>query len=545
MLSSLKMPFRSTLAVCVRGAVRAPVVACLLLLAACTASRSGVTVATPPSGTPRVGPVHGSVIVVGGGAIGPEVYAKFIALAGGPDALIVDVPTAGGDSVYPPDWRGANAFKAAGAKHVIVLHTTDRKVADSDGFVAPLKNAGGVWFEGGRQFHLVDSYAGSKTEKAFDDILARGGVMAGSSAGASILGSYLVRGAPSNDNFIMSYPGYEKGFGFLRGVGIDQHVVARERLADLADSVLPRHPELLGISEDEGTAWVVQGDSAEIIGRDKAFVYGGKDPNDPGKPFVTLHPGDKYNLAARRVTHRAITESSLTQAFIDSLFSGFTRPAGPTATVLVAEDGKVFIDAAYGIPPQRKYMPATTIPNFPLLGLSAGLNDALVIGLERDGRVNFADRFPDGSGLTIREVLLDREHSATTRRALVTLIAAKGGASYAQQVARRIYTPIGMHKTVADSATGEFQSNVDELYRWELGMTSIKALREGAFGWRLDTFKGLARESEYGTSDGKRNAFVRFPSRHAAIIILTSSPTTDTQALADRIAGRLFSPPAR
>src|SRR5580692_8246983 len=178
-----------------------------LVLAACNSSRSAATVAAAPNGTPRVGPVHGSVIVVGGGAMGPEIYAKFIELAGGPDALIVDVPTAGGDSVYPPDWRGASGFTAAGAKHVVILHTTNRKVADSEEFIAPLKTAGGVWFEGGRQYHLVDSYAGTKTEQAFHDILARGGVMAGSSAGASILSSYMVRGAPSNDNFIMSYPG--------------------------------------------------------------------------------------------------------------------------------------------------------------------------------------------------------------------------------------------------------------------------------------------------------------------------------------------------
>mgnify|MGYP001550561921 CR=1 FL=1 len=522
-----------------RGVARA-IVAVSLIAAGCTASRSAATVAATPNGTPRVGPAHGSVIVVGGGAMGPEIYAKFIQLAGGPDAVIVDVPTAGGDTAYPPNWRGANGFKAAGAKHVVILHTVDRKVADSDAFVEPLKNAGAVWFEGGRQYHLVDSYAGTKTEKAFNDVLARGGVIGGSSAGASILGSFLVRGAPSNDNYIMSYPGYEKGFGYLRGVAIDQHVVARERLADLADSVMPRHPELLGISEDEGTAWVVQGDSAEIIGRDKAFVYGGKDPTDPGKPFITLHPGDRYNLAARRVTHRAVTESAVTQKFVDSLFAAFAKPNAPAATVLVAEDGRVFIDAAYGIPPQRKYMPPTTIPNFPLLGLSAGLNAAALIGLERDGKLKFGDVFPDGSGQTIRDVLLQHEHSNTTRRDIVSLIAAKGGGSYAQQISRRIYTPIGMHKTVADSATGEFRSDVDELYRWELGLTSVPAFREGAFGWRLDTYRGLPRESEFGTSDGKRNAFVRYPTKHAAIIILTASPTADTQAIADRIADRLF-----
>jgi cyanophycinase len=514
-----------------------------IALGACTAPHSGATVAAVPNGTPRVGPIHGSVIVVGGGSIGPEIYAKFIELAGGPNAVIVDVPTAGGDSVYPPDWRGATGFKAAGAKNVVILHTVNRKVADSDDFIAPLKTAGAVWFEGGRQYHLVDSYGGTKTEKAFMEVMERGGVIGGSSAGASILGSYMVRGAPSNDNFIMSYPGYERAFGYLRGVGIDQHVVARERLADLADSVMPRHPEILGISEDEGTAWVVRGDSAEIIGRDKAFVYGGKDATDPGKPFLTLHPGDKYNLAARRVTHRAITETAVSQAFIDSLFTDFSKPNGPMATVLVAENGKVFIDAAYNIGPQRKYMPPTTIPQFPLLGLSAGFNAAAIIGLEHDGKLKFDDAFPDGSGLTIRDVLLQYEQSLARRRAIMSLIAKKGGASYTAQVTRRIYTPIGMHKTEVDTTTGEFQSDVDELYRWELGLTDIKGLRQGQFGWRIDNFKGNVRESEFGTSDGRRNAFVRFPAQHASIIILTSSPTADTRGIADKIALRLLMPP--
>ncbi|MEP6766544.1 MAG: cyanophycinase, partial [Gemmatimonadaceae bacterium] len=251
------------------------------LASACSTQGARSSLNRVPKTDPKVGPVHGSVIVVGGGGQGPEVFAKLIELAGGPDALIVDVPTAGGDTAYGQDWRGTRGLKAAGAKNVYVLHTSNRKIADSDSFIAPIKNARGIWFEGGRQYHLVDSYGNTKTQKALEDILARGGVAAGSSAGASILGSYMVRGAPSNNNAIMSYPGYETGFAYLRGVGIDQHVVARERLADLADSVIPRHPELLAISEDEGTAWVVQGDIAEIIGRNKAFVYNGRDANDP------------------------------------------------------------------------------------------------------------------------------------------------------------------------------------------------------------------------------------------------------------------------
>ena len=131
-----------------------------------------IALAAPGSRLPaqKVGPSRGTVMVVGGGALGPELYARFIAAAGGPDALIIDVPTAGGDSVYPADWRGTAGLKRAGARNVVVLHTIDRKLADSDSFVAPLKRAGGDWFEGGRQWHLVDSYAGTKTERGFHEV---------------------------------------------------------------------------------------------------------------------------------------------------------------------------------------------------------------------------------------------------------------------------------------------------------------------------------------------------------------------------------------
>ncbi len=459
---------------------------------------------------PSVGPQNGTIVVVGGGQIGPEIYSRFIAAAGGPDALIIDVPTAGGDSVYPANWRGANALKRAGARNVIVLHTIDRIVADSDSFTAILKKAGGVWFEGGRQWHLVDSYAGTKTETEFHQVLARGGVVGGSSAGASILSSYMLRGARSGNAIIMA-PGYEKGFGFLRGVAIDQHVVARERLRDLADSLLPAHPELLGISEDEGTAWVVQGDSAEIVGRNKAFVYGGKE-NDPGKPFLTLFPGDKYDLAGRRVIRRAIEGSVLTEAFVDSVMA----PCGPArCTILVAQDGKVLVAKGYNIPDHPRYMPATTVPNFRLGGLSEAFG------------------------------------------ALATQLKGQDTLPYTVFVTRRIYTPIGARKTVSDTTGGarQFSSNVDELYRLELGLqhpgTWVRDTLaasdaaappvDPAQGWQTDRYRGTTRLSLFATPDGKRAAFVRLPDRKIAVIILTDHDNLDARALAEQITGHLVS----
>lgn len=471
---------------------------------------------TAQSPAPRVGPSKGTVIVVGGGQAGPEIWSRFLAAAGGPDALIVDVPTAGGDSTYP-NHRPPIGLSRAGARNIVVLHTIDRSVADADSFVAILKKAGGVWFDGGRQWHLVDSYAGTRTEAAFMEVLARGGVVGGSSAGASILASYLLRGARSGNTIIMA-PGYEAGFGYLRGVAIDQHVVARERLRDLADSLIPRHPELLGISEDEGTAWVVKGDTAEIVGRNKAFAYGGKD-TDSGKPFLTLFPGDKYDLGGRHVIRRAIEGSGITEAMVDAEFARCSC----RSTVVIARDGKVLLAKGYGIPPHPKYMPATTVPNFPLGGVSEAFE-------------SLARQLAGSGSLT---------------PAVIT---------------RRLFTPIGTRKTTVDTTGGQlrFQSNADELYRLELGLETPEIFAGGgttdengtvtlstpsdtvapkldlAKGWQSDRYKGEDRLALYGTTDAKTNAFVRIPSKRIAVIILSDSETLDARGIADRILNRLI-----
>jgi cyanophycinase len=437
-------------------------------------------------------------MVVGGGQQGPEVYARFIELAGGPDALIAVVPTAGGDSI-DPNADGTRAFRAAGARNVVVYHTTSHAVADADSFVSRIANARGVWFGGGRHFRLVNSYMGTKSQRAFEAVLARGGVVGGSSAGATILGDYMVRGAPSNDNRIMNHPQYLKGFAYLRGVAIDQHVVARERLPDLYDSLTSRRPDLLGISEDEGTVWVVRGDQAEIIGRNKAFVYNGRDPNDPGKPFLTLRPGDRYDLAARRVVSRAIDGTKLTQRFVDDLFAAYRDGARGGATVLVAQDGKVLVDAAYGVPVQRRLTPETGSPNVPLLGLSRVLDAAL---------------------------------------------AADTGARGAMPPLRRVLATGGMQRVTYDSAARSWQGNVDDLYRFEQGRT---ALRPGVpdtatvvRGFTTDTVNGMRRQSAFGAEGGRRAAWLRYPDRRTTILILTSDDAFDARGAGQRIADRLF-----
>jgi cyanophycinase-like exopeptidase len=75
------------------------------------------------------------------------------------------IPTAGGGEHYDQYWTGLRNFKNAGVKNITVLHTTDRNVANSEEFVKPIREARGLWFSGGRQWRLVDSYMNTLTHK--------------------------------------------------------------------------------------------------------------------------------------------------------------------------------------------------------------------------------------------------------------------------------------------------------------------------------------------------------------------------------------------
>ena len=245
------------------------------------------------------GPEHGALVIVGGGRVGPEILTRFFDLAGGRDQPLVVVPTAGGAETYDQNYPGLKMFKDFGVTHITLLHTNDRKVADSEEFVKPLTTAKAVWFVGGRQWHLVDSYLHTRTQREVEKVLERGGVVGGSSAGASILSSYMVRGAHEN-NYIMMAPGYEEGFGLIKGVAIDQHMLTRNRQDDL-EEVVAKHPDVLGIGLDESTAIIVRGQTFEVTGASKIAIHDGRDvPKERqqrnGKKYYFMGPGERYDL---------------------------------------------------------------------------------------------------------------------------------------------------------------------------------------------------------------------------------------------------------
>ncbi|CAN5916979.1 hypothetical protein BH23PLA1_BH23PLA1_32430 [soil metagenome] len=242
----------------------------------------------------------GSLVIVGGGGMPLEVVRRFIDLAGGPDATIVVVPTAEGGPIPEDSGRvsGVSMFTRAGARNVRVLYGTTPEEIETPEQVELLEQAGGIWFGGGRQWRFVDAYEGTRIVDLFHDVLGRGGVIGGSSAGATIQGDYLVRGNPLGNTDMMA-DGYERGFAFLPGVAIDQHFAQRRRFDDLA-GVVDRFPQILGIGIDEATALIVEGSVAEVIGQGEAHFYDRSQPVAEGWPnILTIPAGGRYELVDR------------------------------------------------------------------------------------------------------------------------------------------------------------------------------------------------------------------------------------------------------
>ena len=287
-------------------------------IAMATATFTAVNAQTPvtvkKNATTRHGPERGSLIIIGGGGATPEIWKRFVQLAGGKEkAKIVVVTAAGGDSAAYDTKSLELVKRETGIANVTLLHTNDLKEANSEKFVAPIRSATGVYIVGGRQWRIADSYLNTLTHQAFQELLDRGGVISGTSAGASIQGSFLWRGDTKGAHILVG--DHTQGLGFLKNSVIDQHLFRRNRQFDLVEFV-KNAPELIGIGLDEATSIVVQKDTLEVVGRSYASIYdyntiigsgakhvqGSREVSTASNgPFFFLHEGQKYDLKERKV----------------------------------------------------------------------------------------------------------------------------------------------------------------------------------------------------------------------------------------------------
>lgn len=258
--------------------------------------------ASPSSAQTPWWPIDGSVIL-GGGNLAPATFdsvaRRLIALAGGPDAAIVIIPTA--NEAVAPRLRGTGpAFDPAelkklleskGARHVTILHTRDRAMANSDAFVEPLHSARGVWIPGGGSRILENTYRGTRVVRELSALLKRGGVIFGDSAGAIALGCYMLGWTPDPWGVVVD------GLSVLPRAAIVPHASAARGYvpADETLGYLKMHPGPTGIAIDENTALVLTRARADVIGSGAVALI---DPTrEQTKAYKILHAGAPWNLA--------------------------------------------------------------------------------------------------------------------------------------------------------------------------------------------------------------------------------------------------------
>lgn len=250
----------------------------------------------PPKKMPTPFVPKGTLILVGGGGCPEPIVEAFVQAGGGKQRMrLLVIPTAAGGE---RDDAGRNSIpkflSSAGLVHPIqLIDPKTRREADQPENLRAIRDATALWFGGGRQWRLVDSFENTQALIEMRQLLDRGGVIAGSSAGATIQGDYLVRGDPRGSQYMIA-EGYEKSLSFLPGVGIDQHFAQRKRFADME---LLKHafPQLLGIGLDESTALLVRQSTARVLGTGQVHIYAQHDTSR-----IDLKSGDSYDLAKRQ-----------------------------------------------------------------------------------------------------------------------------------------------------------------------------------------------------------------------------------------------------
>lgn len=238
----------------------------------------------------------GSVMVVGGGAVTPDIRKQFVELAGGAAARIVLIP---GSDPTPEDREKLLApWRASGMASIVLIHAENRKMANNPGFCLPLESATGVWFGGGDQALLSDRYVDSAVQKCLHDVLRRNGVVGGSSAGAAVLSRVMIREGDMT-------PIESRGLNLISRAIFDQHFLARNRLWRL-EQMLKSHPDLIGLGVDEATGLVIDLQSwrFRVVGESYVIACLPRSGADERRIEI-LKPGDDVMLSQITDEHLA------------------------------------------------------------------------------------------------------------------------------------------------------------------------------------------------------------------------------------------------
>ncbi|HLY35693.1 MAG TPA: cyanophycinase [Candidatus Limnocylindria bacterium] len=233
-----------------------------------------------------------------------QILARFVSLAGGQQAKVAVISTASslGDeatSLY------RSIFNAMGIADVRGLRPLSRAEANDGALCEQLEDATGIFMTGGNQLRLASVVAGTLLGRTIIERHRRGAVVAGTSAGASAISSYMVAFGTSGTTPKQRMTQLSAGLGLLSGVIIDQHFEQRNRIGRLL-ALVAQSPSLQGIGIDEDTAALVSpSGTLEVIGKGSVTIL------DPARLQT-----DAYEVKR----HRPIMVSGVT---LHSLPSGY------------------------------------------------------------------------------------------------------------------------------------------------------------------------------------------------------------------------------
>ena len=168
------------------------------------------------------------------------------------------------------------AFADLDVGELVELYVEERAEAHDRTKLSVLDDAAGVFFSGGDQLRITSQIGDTGIEAKVRRLYERGGVVAGTSAGASVMSETMLIKGTSRETHRIGDLHMAPGMGLIRDVIIDQHFAERGRFGRLIGAVA-HNPRVLGLGLDEDTAAVVEGDSFRVIGSGAVYVVDGAD----------------------------------------------------------------------------------------------------------------------------------------------------------------------------------------------------------------------------------------------------------------------------
>lgn len=205
------------------------------------------------------------------------------------------------------------AFGALGLTDLVELYVEERSDSGTREALATLDGASGVFFTGGDQLRISSQIGDTAVEKRILQIHEQGGVIAGTSAGASVMSETMLVKGPSAETYRLGELHMAPGLGLMPDVIIDQHFAERGRYGRLVGAVA-HNPRLLGVGVDEDTALLVRGRLGEVLGAGAVYVVDGEGATHSNvaearaESALSIHDvrmhvlssGDAFDFAARR-----------------------------------------------------------------------------------------------------------------------------------------------------------------------------------------------------------------------------------------------------